>query len=117
VARLNTDGSLDTSFGVGGKQTVAFSGDDRATGVAVQPDGKVVVVGSTSNGVPDVAIVRLNADGTPDGSGFDVVNNVENGGRLQFSFGANPAAATDVANAVALDESNRIVVAGYTNAN
>src|SRR5438270_277769 len=45
VARLNTDGSLDTSFGVGGKTTVAFSGDDRAYGVAVDRDGKVVVVG------------------------------------------------------------------------
>jgi uncharacterized delta-60 repeat protein/uncharacterized repeat protein (TIGR01451 family) len=112
VARLNTDGSLDTSFGAGGKAVVAFSGDDRAYGVAVQPDGKVVVVGITSNGIPDVAAARLNVDGSLDTT-FDPADS----GRLQFSFGTNPAAATDYANAVAIDKNNNIVIAGYTNAN
>ena len=46
LARYNTDGSLDTSFSGDGKQTTDFGGDDdQATGVALQGDGKIVVVG------------------------------------------------------------------------
>src|SRR5207248_10106800 len=40
VLRLNPDGSPDPTFGTGGKVTVDFGFDDRATGVVVQPDGK-----------------------------------------------------------------------------
>src|SRR5688572_28431714 len=42
VAHFNPDGSLDTGFGSGGTQTTDFGGDDFASAVAVQPDGKIV---------------------------------------------------------------------------
>src|SRR5207244_1132626 len=61
------DGTLDASFGTGG--TVRLPQNVSGSDVAVQADGKIVVVGNrppvgTSNS--DVAVVRLNADGTPD---------------------------------------------------
>ena len=47
VARFNSDGTLDASFGVDGKVRTGFaSGSDSATGVAIQADGKIVVVGN-----------------------------------------------------------------------
>ena len=55
LARYNSDGSLDTSFSGDGKQTTDFGGDDGATGVALQSDGKIVAVGSSSN---DFALAR-----------------------------------------------------------
>src|SRR4029077_3317637 len=43
LARYNPDGSLDTSFGVGGKVTTDFAGDfDGATALVLQPDGKLI---------------------------------------------------------------------------
>src|SRR5207244_8639500 len=52
VLRFNTDGSLDTGFGSGGLVTTSFStGNDRAYAVALQSDGKIVVVGYAFAGV------------------------------------------------------------------
>ncbi|WP_169336194.1 MBG domain-containing protein [Pontibacter roseus] len=66
IARLNADGSLDTSFDPG----AGFNQEVRA--VAIQPDGKVVVGGwfTSFNGTPRNRIARLNADGSLDAS-FD----------------------------------------------
>src|SRR5262245_1916513 len=51
VVRYNADGSLDSSFDGDGKLTTPIgSADDRATSVAVQADGKIVVAGFSSNG-------------------------------------------------------------------
>jgi uncharacterized delta-60 repeat protein len=71
VARLNADGTLDTSFGSGGKARVDFGGQDQAAALALQPDGKLVVVGSTRTGsVTDIAAARLEgAAGAPGGGG------------------------------------------------
>src|SRR5439155_18152885 len=66
VARLNADGSLDNSFDADGLATIDFGFDDQATGVAVQPDGKIVVTGTASGASPDFAVARLNANGSPD---------------------------------------------------
>ncbi len=58
-------GDPDTSFGTGGGTVSSFSaGEDTAYALAVQSDGKIVVVGDAS--VDDFAILRLNGDGTPD---------------------------------------------------
>ena len=64
IARLNTDGSLDTSFSVGsGFNNIVWS-------IAVQSDGKVLVGGNFTsyNGTSVNRIVRLNTDGSVDGS-------------------------------------------------
>src|SRR5262249_8603792 len=72
LARLNDDGSLDPTFGTGGKVTTRFSTvADDPHGIALQPDGKIVVAGNTL--VPPQGfrglVVRYEADGTLD-AGF-----------------------------------------------
>lgn len=65
IARLNYDGSLDTSFvpaGTGLQSAV--------TSVAIQGDGKIIVGGDFTdyNGTPQWRIARLNSDGSLDTS-------------------------------------------------
>ena len=71
LARFNTDGTLDNTFGVGGKVTTNVGSDDVAYKMALQSDGKIVVAG-TSSLVNDYgySLVRYNSDGTLDTS-FD----------------------------------------------
>lgn len=111
VVRLNTDGSLDTTFSSDGKALVAFDyggmGDDRATGVAIQADGKIVLVGTcqqNASGVSDIAMARLNSDGSLDSS-------FTGDGRkwIDLSGGGNDAGA-----AVAIQPDGSIVVVGFT---
>jgi uncharacterized delta-60 repeat protein len=73
VARFNANGSLDTTFGAGGR--VKFdvrSTDDRAREMLVQSDGKIVLVGSSQRpglaGGFDTVVSRLNTDGSLDPS-------------------------------------------------
>ncbi|MFO0846310.1 MAG: hypothetical protein U0797_28700 [Gemmataceae bacterium] len=74
VARYNPNGSLDTTFGTGGKVLTDFRSEqpgsrseDSAYGVALQPDGKIVVVGKANGIAPDdFAVARYNPNGTLD---------------------------------------------------
>ncbi len=70
LARYNTDGSLDTSFGISGISSTDFLGSsDWAFRLAIQPDGKLVAVGGTFNaftGGYDFAIARYNTNGRLD---------------------------------------------------
>src|SRR5438128_1596459 len=67
VVRFNTDGSLDTSFGTGGMvMTDLGSQFDAAYAMAVQTNGKIVVVGQTEGVGYDFGMVRYNTDGTLD---------------------------------------------------
>ncbi len=63
VARLNTDGSLDTSFSGDGIAHADLSTTPTMKGVQVQADGKIVASGHLSN---DLLAVRLNSDGSFD---------------------------------------------------
>lgn len=45
AARLNANGSFDTSFDGDGKLSTGFGGDDEARAVAIQADGKIVLAG------------------------------------------------------------------------
>ena len=67
MARYNPNGSLDASFGAGGKVTTDFNG---AGGIALQDDGKIVAVGSAPGfgGYSDLALARYNANGSLDTS-------------------------------------------------
>src|SRR6516162_5714281 len=95
--RTLLSGGLDGAFNLGGKQTVNFGDDDRATAVLVQPDGKIVLTGTYGNfGTPDFALTRLNPDGSLD-TGFGA------GGKTHFTFGG-----IDVANAAALQPDGKI---------
>jgi uncharacterized delta-60 repeat protein len=67
IARYNTNGVLDATFGAGGKVTVDFGTNETGTSVALRPDGKILVAGywnDHTNGF--VALARLNSDGSPD---------------------------------------------------
>ncbi len=70
IARYNTDGSYDTTFGGNGKVILGIGNTSflYAEAVAIQTDGKIVVGGYISNNTAgvDFAIARYNADGSPD---------------------------------------------------
>src|SRR5439155_23998307 len=54
LARYNANGSLDASFGTSGKVTTSIgAGRDNAHALALQKDGKIVVVGERFNGADD----------------------------------------------------------------
>ena len=64
LARYLPNGSLDPMFGSSGKVTTVVTGSaDRARALAIQPDGKIVAVGS---GNQTWALARFNSDGTLD---------------------------------------------------
>jgi len=91
LQRFNTDGSLDTSFGSGGKVFKDFSTfTDDARAVIVQPGGKIIVAGNAiieSLGLPDqdFTVVRYLRDGTVDDQfGLHGVATKDLGGRSEF---------------------------------
>ncbi len=107
VARYNVDGTLDTSFGTGGKTTIGVgSSVDQAYDIKIQADGKIVIAGNSytgSNG--DFALVRLNGDGSLDSS-FGVM------GEVVIDF----AGGTDEAQSIVVQPDGKIIVGGSTNA-
>src|SRR5688572_1252896 len=105
VARLNADGSPDNTFSGDGKFTFNFGGDDRASSVLLQPDGKVLVGGTWDGGSADMVVLRLNANGTVD-------NTFSGNGWQNVNFGG---ASVEHGSAMALYPSGDIVIAGHTN--
>jgi uncharacterized delta-60 repeat protein len=68
LARYDSMGILDNSFGIGGIVTTSF-GDSSiyGNGIVVQPDGKIIVAGGIDYGwAVDVALVRYHSDGSID---------------------------------------------------
>jgi uncharacterized delta-60 repeat protein len=100
VARLNSNGSRDTTFGSNGILTTPLgSAEDIATGLGIQRDGKIVVGGSSNNSYDDdFAVVRYNTDGSLD-STFGIVTT---------AFGYD----NDIANALGIQTDGKIVLAG-----
>jgi uncharacterized delta-60 repeat protein len=107
MLKLTKDGKADTSFNGTGIVSLALGDagqDAQANGVAIQTDGKIVVVGNAVSGGRSVmAVLRFNADGSLD-SKFG-----PNGGIVFVT----PGAATAAANAVAIGADGRIYVAGH----
>ena len=70
LARYHPNGTLDTTFSGDGQVITDFGGDEQATAVALQPDGKIVVAGwsviSSTTGLPDFALARYLPNGTLD---------------------------------------------------
>ncbi|MCX4091680.1 delta-60 repeat domain-containing protein [Nocardia sp. alder85J] len=106
LIRYTTDGKPDPGFGSAGVVATDFAGKaDTANAVVVQPDGRILAVG-TSHGTTtgdNIAVARYNPDGTPDPSFGD-------GGRVSTDLGTK----ADHGNAVALQPDGRILVAGST---
>ncbi len=104
VIRLNSDGSLDTSFDNDGIAIVSNGGTERARSVLIQPDGKIVVTGSATVGGSgvDFAAVRFQTDGSLD-TGFNSV------GIATTAI----SSLNDESYAVALQPNGQIVAVGY----
>src|SRR5262249_40491545 len=109
VARLNPNGTLDTTFSGDGRATVGFNlgarKEDGANAIAIQADGKIVLAGSAAredgNNQYDFAVARLNASGTLD-------TTFSGDGRATADFGAG----SDVAYALAIQADGKIVPVG-----
>jgi uncharacterized delta-60 repeat protein len=101
LARYDTDGSLDASFGTGGLVTTSFPGFSNAgaTSMVVQPDGRIVVAGGAGG---QFALARYDSDGSLDGS-------FGTNGLVTTSF---PGFTGADANTLAVQADGRIVVAG-----
>ncbi|HYV03014.1 MAG TPA: hypothetical protein VFB82_00410, partial [Blastocatellia bacterium] len=102
LACYDEDGSLDQSFGNGGKVTVDFFGaNDGARGLAVQRDGKIVVSGFATNGTKRLfSLARFTEVGQLD-AGFG------QGGKLPLDLGS-----TSEAFKIALQGDDKILAVG-----
>lgn len=60
LARVNADGTLDPAFGSGGVLTTRIQGQDSVSLLVIQPDGKILAVGTSQNaaGVTELALAR-----------------------------------------------------------
>jgi uncharacterized delta-60 repeat protein len=130
LAKYNTDGSLDETFGEEGKVTTDFFGeDDTINSIALQADGKIIAAGSAVEGHRDENRVTKFArftsflkshrptDGELDPSAFALAR-YHTDGSLDDSFGedgkvtAEIAHDVNVAYAAAIQSDGRIVAAG-----
>ena len=95
VARLNIDGTLDTSFNDGGWY------DNSVNTIAIQDDGKIIVGGNFtySNGTPANRLARLHTDGTVD---------------TTFNVGVGPSGptASSTVNSITIQPDGKIIIGG-----
>ncbi|HEY0458629.1 MAG TPA: FG-GAP-like repeat-containing protein [Pyrinomonadaceae bacterium] len=111
LARFNSDGSFDQSYGSGGKFKTHFDGQfntgSRAMSAVLQPDGRLVVAGSYKNegSSRQFALARYNADGSLD-------TFFGSGGEMTTSLGSADSFGT----AVVLQRDGKIVLGGYFDA-
>ncbi len=110
VVRYFANGILDNSFGVDGMGVISMSSDayQFAADAAIQPDGKIVVVGQhtlTQSNYTDFIAARFNSDGTPDSTfvanGFNILD------RYYF-----PNNRYNYGSAVAIQADGKIVISG-----
>jgi uncharacterized delta-60 repeat protein len=123
LMKFRPDGSLDTTFGTGGRVVTSLStNNSHANDMVVQPDGKIVVVGYTDNGTAgkgsstynwDFLVVRYNPNGSLDtsfgsaGTGKIIQN-------VSTATSSDSKNLLDWAFAVALQADGKIIVGGYS---
>ncbi len=106
LERYNPDGTPDTTFGNSGQVTTNFDGfNDDVFSVLIQPDGKIVAVGSAKNPANfyDFAAARYLANGTID-------TTFGSAGKVRTDFGDHNF---DQARSAALQTDGKIVAAGF----
>jgi uncharacterized delta-60 repeat protein len=107
IVRYLPDGGLDSAFGANGIVTTSIAADDQARALAIQADGKIVVVGvsSSGHGLPaDFTIVRYTDAGTLDSTfgSHGIVTTTISPGSIAMAY------------AVAIQpDDGKIVAAGY----
>ncbi len=130
VARYNTDGSLDTTFGTsspvpGTVVTTSFTtvptdtNAATAASIAIQTDGKIVLVGSVNTNITgndSFGIVRYNTDGSLDTT-FGATSQVP--GTVLTSYFTSVTSDTNSADAlaIAIQSNGKIIVVGNSNTN
>jgi uncharacterized delta-60 repeat protein len=118
VARYNTDGRLDTTFGGDGKVTTNFTpGPDSANDMAIQPaDGKIVAAGRAAGSGGRFALARYNTDGTLDttfSSDGKVTTNFSGGDDFIFGVEVQPGDGKIVVTGRAGGSGGQIALARY----
>lgn len=70
LARYFSNGTLDPSFGVGGKTTTDINDSEQGTGIVIQPDGKIVVCAESGSGpgISEFYLIRYTSNGILDTS-------------------------------------------------
>ena len=104
LARYLPDGSLDPDFGTNGMQTTNLNFYDGANSIVIQPDGKIMIAGTTLIETKQVfALTRYHSNGQLD---------------MEFGVGGKVTTQTstwgDGANALALQADGKIVVGGFS---
>jgi uncharacterized delta-60 repeat protein len=111
LARYNSNGSLDTTFGTNGLVTTLFDGGDAyAYSVAIDSNGKIILGGVLITGEELFALARYNSDGSLDttfGTNGLVTTFVDDGFGTSFASGKS----------VAIDSNGRIILGGSSNIN
>ncbi|MFL5786865.1 MAG: delta-60 repeat domain-containing protein, partial [Flavisolibacter sp.] len=106
VARYNTDGSLDHSFGTNGIQFTDLGSNDFSFSIVIDNSGKIILGGSTmTNGYNSFALVRYNSNGS-----------------LDASFNANGRVITDLGissqiRTLSIQNDNKILASGPSGQN
>ena len=102
IGRINANGTVDTTFGNNGSLEIGNgTTNDEVKDIAVESNGKIVIVGKTVNsGNKNIAIAKLTANGQLDTS-------FGNNGGVFYDSGDD-----DIANAVALTSSGEIILTG-----
>ena len=104
--RHNANGTLDNTFSGDGKVKVGFGSgrSDWATDLALQPDGKILLSGSSCDTIGftncNIVVARLNPNGTLDAT-------FSGDGRQVIDYGGN-----DFSQAIAVQSNGKVVVAG-----
>ncbi|HUW71008.1 MAG TPA: cadherin-like beta sandwich domain-containing protein [bacterium] len=99
IARLNVDGSLDTSFPTSGS-----GADNLVAAMAIQVDGKILIGGlfTSYNGTSWSKLARLNADGTIDSTFLAAGTGVGEG-----------SGGTGTVGCIAIQSDGKLVIGGY----
>ncbi len=98
------DGTLDMTFGINGLVRMDITNsNDVLKAIRIQPDGKILVVGYTSDGITDnICLARFNSDGTLDvGFGLNGIT------KTQLAF-------TSIGSDIQIQSDGKICVAGHT---
>ena len=104
VLVLDRDGSVDSTFDDDGELFIGLNGNESARGLAVHPDGSLILAGETTAGAnpSNFAIAKVGAD-APTDTGFST----DGRQTLDFSTGG------DGARGVVIQSDGKIVVAGF----
>ena len=106
IARYNTNGTLDNSFSVDGLLNRDFGAKELIFSIAVQSNGKIIVAGSSQNGLKlDFLVARFGPNGYLD-------NSFNGNGRRLTSFNGNDY---NYAAGMIIQPNGKIVLAGRTN--